>query len=173
MGFKILAFRGLETGSKAITSVVVSNNAVIFVFTSALRPSEGLNDEISDAEKQLIQKIHGHVAKHGDAVSDVAFGVDNVVATFDSAVHNGATGLKKPMNVSDDSGQVTLAVLQTFGDTTHTLVERSQYRGVFLPGFVLMEDRDPVNEYLPKIKVEAIDHCVGNQDWNDLRSTAE
>jgi len=36
---------------------------------------------------------------------------------------------------SDEDGSVTFATVQTYGDTTHTLVERSNYTGLFLPGY--------------------------------------
>ena len=173
MGFKDLAFRGLETGSKTITSRVVSNNNVTFVFTSALRAADNLNDQFSDEDKKLIREIHDHVAKHGDAVSDVAFEVDNAKTMFEKAVVNGAVVRQPPSDVRDSDGHVTLAVIKTFGDVTHTFVERSQYRGVFLPGYVPVIAKDPVNDYLPKVEFEVIDHCVGNQDWNELQSTVE
>ena len=173
MGFKNLAFRGLETGSKAITSCVVANHAVKFVFTSALRHSGNLGDEFSEEDKRLTHEIHDHVAKHGDAVADVAFEVDNVLAVYETAVANGAIARQLPSDARDNNGHVVLAVIKTFGDVTHTLVERSQYRGVFLPGYISVMVKDSVNDCLPKVEFEAIDHCVGNQDWNELQSTVE
>lgn len=172
MGFKNLAYRGLETGNKAVTSLVISNNAVNFVFTSALRPSGVQDDILSEADKKLLQQIHEHVAKHGDAVSDVAFEVDNARLMYETAIRNGAVSVQPPAIAHDATGEVTLAVIKAFGDTTHTLVERSQYRGVFLPGYIPTVAKDPVNDYLPKVDFEAVDHCVGNQDWDQLQNTA-
>ena len=34
----------------------------------------------------------------------------------------------------DEGGKVRFARVQTYGDTTHTFVERSGYKGLFLPG---------------------------------------
>ena len=35
----------------------------------------------------------------------------------------------------DDDGEVVIAAIHTYGDTIHSLVERRNYRGLFLPGF--------------------------------------
>ena len=35
----------------------------------------------------------------------------------------------------DDDGEVVIAAIRTYGDTIHSLVERSNYRGLFMPGF--------------------------------------
>ena len=171
MGFKCIAYKGLETGSNAVVSYIICNNAVKFVLTSAARPRGDEDDELSEIDKVLLQKVHDHVAKHGDAVSDVAFGVDNAEAIYGSAIANGAVGIQVPMTFRLGSGQVTLAIIKTFGDTTHTFVERSQYGEAFLPGYTPVTMKDPVNDYLPTVEFEAIDHCVGNQDWHELQAT--
>lgn len=121
-----------------------------------------------------MQEIHSHLTKHGDGVKDVAFEVENVHVIYRNAIVKGAGSVQDPITLRDnDEGEVVLAVLKTFGDTTHTLVDRSKYRGVFLPGYRPVMSKDPVNDYLPKISVEVIDHCVGNQDWNQLEPAAK
>lgn len=67
MGFERIAYRGLETGSRAIASHVVRNGTVTFVLSSPLR---GLKDlGMFDAEEQqLLKDIHAHLERHGDAV---------------------------------------------------------------------------------------------------------
>jgi len=37
--------------------------------------------------------------------------------------------------MADDNGKVILATVKTYGDTTHTFVQRQEYKGAFLPGF--------------------------------------
>ena len=171
MGFKPLAKRGLETGSRYIASHVVSNGAVTFVLTSPIRSSTDLNGTIPDEDKRVLDEIHNHLAKHGDAVKDVAFEVDDVKAVYNEAVMRGAESIQTPSILTDDAnGEVLIAVIKTFGDTTHTLVERSRYTGSFLPGYKASKTDDPMSKLLPSIPLEAIDHCVGNQDWGQMEA---
>ena len=61
-----------------------------------------------------------------------------------------------------------MATMGTYGDTTHTLIDRKRFSGAFLPGYVATIGDDPVNKFLPKIDFIEIDHCVGNQPWDGL-----
>lgn len=174
MGFSPLAYRGLETGSRYIASHVVSNGHVTFVLTSPLRSPSDHERTDSDIDAQLLDEIHSHLTRHGDAVKDVAFEVDNVRAVYEKAIVNGARSVQQPTTLRDQvDGEVVTAVIRTYGDTTHTLVERSRYQGVFLPGYRPATTADPLAQLLPKVPLELIDHCVGNQDWNQLESACE
>ena len=42
--------------------------------------------------------------------------------------------MKNIWEEEDEGGKVRFARVQTYGDTTHTFVERSGYKGLFLPG---------------------------------------
>jgi len=171
-GFKTLAYRGLETGSRYIASYVVGNSDVRFVFTSPIRSHRYLpeNEPISPEEKDLLREIHDHLEKHGDAVKDVAFEVDNVDGVYDKAVAEGAESVQPPTTFTDKQhGSVRTAVIRTYGDTTHTLISRHDYRGPFLPGF-RAQAPSPATVQLPDVKLARIDHCVGNQDWNEMVS---
>ena len=168
MGFERVAYRGLETGSKVVASHVVRNGAVTFVLTSPLR---GLAqaDRFSPEDATLLQEVHAHLEKHGDAVKDVAFEVDSVDAVFEAARGQGAVVISPPKTLKDVNGLVRVATIQTYGDTTHTLVERHNYGGAFLPGYRSeISKQDPLNRFLPIIDLETIDHCVGNQDWDEM-----
>lgn len=171
MGFKLVAYRGLETGSRRIASWVVSNGRATFVLTSPIRGAGYRAEGMPEAEEQKIGEIHQHLATHGDAVKDVAFKVDDARALYYSAVANGATSVQEPLSVYDNrDGEIVTAVIRTYGDTTHTLVERSRYHGTFMPGYRAVTKRDPLADHLPPVPLEAIDHCVGNQDWNGMES---
>lgn len=37
-----------------------------------------------------------------------------------------------------------------------------------MPGYQPMTSKDPINDFLPKVDIDVIDHCVGNQDWDQL-----
>ncbi|KAI1165439.1 4-hydroxyphenylpyruvate dioxygenase [Nemania serpens] len=173
-GFRTIAYRGLETGSRYFTSYVVANHGVRFVFTSPIRSYAHLPAEepISEDDLALLKEMQQHLERHGDAIKDVAFDVDDVQAVYDRAI-SGADGIAisvQPPRVSrgdKKEGEVTTAVVRTYGDTTHTLISRRDYTGSFLPGFVA-RDPAPSSVALPPIDLVRIDHCVGNQDWNEM-----
>ncbi|KAI8955892.1 4-hydroxyphenylpyruvate dioxygenase [Xylaria longipes] len=179
-GFRTIAYKGLETGSRCFTSYVVANNDVRFVFTSPIRSYAHLPAEepISEDELALLKEMHAHLERHGDAVKDVAFDVDDVEAVYDRAIA-GADGIAisvQPPRVLRGSnakeGSVVTAVVRTYGDTTHTLISRRDYTGPFLPGFVARESA-PSSVALPAIDLVRIDHCVGNQSWNEMVAACE
>lgn len=113
-----------------------------------------------------------HLSNHGDAVKDVAFEVDDVEAVYFEAVKNGAVGVSAPVRLEDADGSVVVATVRTYGDTTHTLVQRSGYRGAFLPGFRKAVP-GTATAMLPDVTLEAIDHCVGNQDWGEMEDACD
>lgn len=171
-GFKTIAYKGLETGSRYTTSYVVANHDVRFVFTSPVRSHAHLpeHEPISKSDRVLLAEIHAHLEKHGDAVRDVAFEVDNVEAVYEQAVEAGAVAVQSPAVLRDDEyGNVLTAVIRTYGDTTHTLISRAagSYQGPFLPGFRAAKP-PPSTITLPAVPLARIDHCVGNQSWNEM-----
>lgn len=171
-GFKPIAYRGLETGSRYFASYVVANNNVRFVFTSPLRSEVNFPDDeaISLTDRKLLQQMHAHLEKHGDAVKDVAFEVDNVEGVYYKAVEGGAVAVQGPKTFKDaEHGTVATAVICTYGDTTHTLISRQNYTGPFLPGFRAWNKHTATIE-LPEVPLARIDHCVGNQSWNEMVS---
>jgi 4-hydroxyphenylpyruvate dioxygenase len=112
-------------------------------------------------------------ARHGDGVLDIALEVVNVDAAYAHAVGHGATGLAAPHDDFDEYGVVRSASIATYGDTRHTLVDRSGYDGPFLPGFV---SRGPIVDRSaaiaagrePKRFFQAIDHVVGNVELGTM-----
>lgn len=173
-GFHVLAYKGLETGSRYIASYVIANGSIRFVLTSPIKSYSALDDDepISPEERSLLKEIYRHLEKHGDAVKDVAFEVDNVQAVYRQAVEQDAISIQSPRESYDESGSVTTAIIRTYGDTTHTLVSRDSYRGVFLPGYKSVPSNkvDLLQKLLPSVTLEAIDHCVGNQDWGAMEA---
>lgn len=173
MGFKHIAYSGLETGSRCFASHVVGNGKVRFVLTSPLRNAD--TTSATPEDRVLLKEMHEHLQRHGDAVKDVSFEVDDVRAVYDRAVaSDGALDVKAPHNVYDKvDGSVLVATIKTYGETTHTLIDRTNYRGVFLPGYRTSAVVDPLAHLLPTVTLEAIDHCVGNQDWDEMNKVCE
>ncbi|ORY17917.1 4-hydroxyphenylpyruvate dioxygenase [Clohesyomyces aquaticus] len=172
MGFERIAYRGLETKSRAFASHVVRNGGVTFVLTSPLRCVEQSN-KFSEEEGRLLREMHAHLERHGDGVKDVAFEVDNLDSIYTAAVSAGAESVAQPHTLSDSNGTVRLATIKTYGDTTHTLIEKGSYSGPFLPGYRAETACDPLSKFLPQITLEAIDHCVGNQDWDEMENVCD
>lgn len=173
-GFKTVAYRGLETGSRYFASYVIANNNVRFVFTSPVRSAKYLpaDEPISPEDKRLLEEMYAHMERHGDAVKDVAFEVDSVDGVYTKAVAEGADAVQPPTTLGDkENGHVRTAVIRTYGDTTHTLIARQDFRGAFLPGFrAVNAATPPALTTLPAVPLSRIDHCVGNQDWNEMVS---
>lgn len=118
MGFRRIAYRGLETGSRAVASHVVSNGNVAFIFTSPLHAPNSKKSNLSKEDMALLNEVHEHLTAHGDAVKDVAFEVDDVASLYAAAVSRGARTVSAPRVVEDEFGTVKMATIQTYGDTS-------------------------------------------------------
>jgi 4-hydroxyphenylpyruvate dioxygenase len=154
-GMRRVAYRGPETGSPDEAAYVLESGAARFVFRGPVRAGTVL------AER---------VAAHGDGVTDLALEVSSAEDAYHYAVAHGARGLQAPRIVEDEQGKAVVAAIATYGDTRHTLVERSGYSGAYLPGYVALP---PVVAAGPGFFTE-IDHCVGNvelgrmDEWVDF-----
>lgn len=168
MGFERYAYRGLETGARHVCSHVIRNGDITFVLTSPLRSLDQL-ERFTPEEQAELKEVHRHLEQHGDAVKDVSFEVDSVDSVFNAAKNAGAKVVAHPKVLEDKHGQVKVATIQTYGQTTHTLLERSSYSGPFLPGFrAETGPADPLAQLLPAVPLKRVDHCVGNQDWDEM-----
>ncbi|KAH6570681.1 hypothetical protein BASA62_004259 [Batrachochytrium salamandrivorans] len=157
-GFEPIGYKGLETGSRDIVSHAIAQKDVVFVFQSPLNPNNRI--------------LGDHMVLHGDAVKDVAFAVDDARGIYNKAVARGARSIREPWEEKDEDGTVIMATIGTYGDVEHTFVERSGYKGRFLPGFMAAKP-DPINAFMPPIDLLFIDHCVGNQPDNEMVSACE
>jgi len=119
-GFELIAYRGPETGVRDRVSYLLVQNKIRLLLTSALGPDGAIAD---------------HVRRHGDGVRDIALWVDDVRDAYEKAVERGAVPNEAPRTLRDDNGEVVVASFKIYGDTIHSLVERKNYRGPFLPGF--------------------------------------
>lgn len=160
-GFETIGYAGLETGSREVVSHVVKQQEIVFVFQSALNPGDRAMGE--------------HLIQHGDGVKDVAFLVEDARGIFAKAVERGAKPVREPYELTDENGTIVLATVQTYGDTTHTFVDRTKHKGCphFLPGFRKPAFEDPLLATLPKTQLEWVDHCVGNQPDRAMIPVAE
>jgi 4-hydroxyphenylpyruvate dioxygenase len=146
-GMDLVAYSGPETGARDRKSYVLRSGSARFVFTGGVTPDSPLLD---------------HHRRHGDGVVDLPLEVPDVDKCIDHARAMGATVLDEPHDVTDEYGTVRTAAIATYGETRHTLVDRSGYHGPYLPGYVAAQTTVRRPEGHPKRLFQAVDHCVGN-----------
>ncbi len=148
-GFQSLAYAGPETGVKDRVSYVLIQNKMRLILTSPLR---------SDSH------IAEHHRKHGDGVKYLALWVDDAYDAYEKTTGKGGVGTVKPTTLNDKDGEVRMSGIKTYGEVEHLFIERKNYNGVFMPGYVKWE-----SSYNPEpTGLLYVDHCVGNVGWNQM-----
>jgi 4-hydroxyphenylpyruvate dioxygenase len=148
-GMELVAYRGPETGVRDRASYLLQQDKVRFVLTTPIRSSGPIAE---------------HIAKHGDGVRDIALWVEDARTAFQAAVERGAAPVMEPEVFTDENGELVIAAIRTYGDTIHSLVERRNYRGLFMPGFVAAS-----SPYKPApTGLRYVDHCVGNVELGKM-----
>lgn len=102
----------------------------------------------------------------------MAFHVDDSAGIYQKAISRGATSVMQPTTLKDDDGFIIISSVKTYGDTTHTFVQRDSYKGIFMPGFIKHPLEEPINKLLPLTNLSHIDHCVGNQPDGEMEAAA-
>jgi 4-hydroxyphenylpyruvate dioxygenase len=153
-GFTRTAYAGPETGVRDRASYVLEQGEIRLVLTSALREEH---------------EITRHHARHGDGVKDIALAVPDATEAYRQAVQRGARSVREPTKLEDDHGEVELAAIATYGDTIHTFVDRSEYEGAFLPGFISASS----NGRTRSAGMRNIDHIVGNVELGRMDQWVE
>jgi 4-hydroxyphenylpyruvate dioxygenase len=148
-GMRLAAYSGPTTGNRDHHAYVLEAGDVRFVIKGAVSPESPIAD---------------HHRRHGDGVLDVALEVPDVDKCVAHARAAGAIILAEPHDLADEHGTVRTATLKAYGDTTHTLVDRSGYHGPYLPGYVARSSSTP--EQAPAFV--ALDHVVGNVELGDM-----
>ncbi len=150
-GFQSHAYKGLETGSKDSVSYVLTQDKIKIILTTPLNSKSPIND---------------HIVQHGDGVKVVALWVEDARQAYKETTSRGAKSYMEPTVEEDEFGEVVRAGIYTYGETVHMFVERKNYTGTFLPGFVKWEsDYNP-----PSSGLKYIDHMVGNVGWNQMNT---
>jgi 4-hydroxyphenylpyruvate dioxygenase len=158
-GFQFVGYRGPETGTRDRASYLLQQGKIRIVLTTAIRP------DLSDEAK----RIADHVYEHGDGVRDIALWVDDARDAHAKAVERGAESVRRPTVYHDDEGEVVIAAIKIYGETIHSLVERTSYRGLFLPGFARVTPH-----FAPAdVGLKYVDHCVGNVELGKMNEWVE
>ncbi|MBA3411074.1 MAG: 4-hydroxyphenylpyruvate dioxygenase [Geodermatophilaceae bacterium] len=146
-GMDLVAYSGPETGNRDHKAYVLTSGSCRFVITGGVAQDSPMLD---------------HHRVHGDGVSDIALEVPDVDKCVARARAMGATIIVEPHDLSDEHGTVRTAAITAYGDTRHTLVDRSRYRGPYLPGFIARTSGYVKRDGAPKRLFQALDHVVGN-----------
>ena len=151
-GFSQVAYRGLETGERDLTSYVLSQNKATFLISTPLHRNHPAAE---------------HIKKHGDGVRDIALEVGDADFAFEEAVRRGAKPFIEPRDLTDEHGTIRHAAVHTYGDTIHSLVSYKDYKGPFLPGFAenRIEER--------QTGILRVDHMVGNVELGKMNEWAD
>lgn len=153
-GFQLVAYAGPETGLRDRASYVVQQGKIRLVLTSPLKSDHAISE---------------HIRKHGDGVKTLALWVEDAYESYEKTMSRGAESYLEPVTLQDEFGKVKLAGIYTYSETVHLFVERKEYTGPFMPGFVARStafDR-------PDAGLLYVDHCVGNVDWNRMLPTVK
>jgi 4-hydroxyphenylpyruvate dioxygenase len=154
-GFVPTAYAGPETGVRDRASYVLEQHEIRLVLTSGLR---------GDSEIARIASLHG------DGVKGVALRVPDAANAYRQAVQRGARGVAEPHWVEDEYGRVELSSIATYGDTVHTFVNRSEYEGAYLPGYVSTLGNGAPSD---GVGLRTIDHVVGNVELGRMEHWVE
>lgn len=158
-GMELIAYSGPETGNRDHHAFVLRSGAIRFVVKGAVDPESPLAE------------VH---RRHGDGVVDIALEVPDVDRCVAHARAEGATVVEDPYDITDEHGTVRLAAVATYGETRHTLVDRSGYTGPYLPGYTARTSGFARRAGAPRRVFQALDHVVGNvelgrmDEWVDF-----
>jgi 4-hydroxyphenylpyruvate dioxygenase len=152
-GMELVAYSGPATGNRDHKSFVLTSGSARFVLMGGVDPSS----ELLDRHR-----------KHGDGVVDLAMDVKDVDKCIEHARSQGATILEEPHDISDEHGTVRRAAIAAYGNTRHSLIDRSRYDGPYLPGYVAMKSSFVKRDGAPKRVFQALDHAVGNVELGKM-----
>ncbi|MBM7771871.1 4-hydroxyphenylpyruvate dioxygenase [Actinokineospora baliensis] len=152
-GMTQVAYSGPETGNRDHKAFVLKSGSARFVIKGGVDPKSPLLD---------------HQRAHGDGVVDLALEVTDVDKCLAHARAQGAIVLEEAHDVTDEHGTIRIGAIATYGKTRHTLVDRSRYNGVYLPGYVAKAGAYTKPADAPKRIFQAVDHCVGNVELGKM-----
>jgi 4-hydroxyphenylpyruvate dioxygenase len=148
-GFQSHAYCGPETGVKDRVSFLLVQDKIRLMLTTPLRSEHPITE---------------HLKKHGDGVKVLALWVDDAYDSYAQTMQRGAKSYMEPQTLTDTNGEIKLSGIHTYGEVVHIFVERKNYKGVFMPGFVEWK-----SHYNPSpVGLKYVDHCVGNVGWNQM-----
>ena len=150
-GFELKGYSGLETGIRDRASYYLEQGNIRFVLSAPLN---------SDSP------IAKFIQKHGDGVKDIAMHVEDVDRAYNESVKRGAEPVLEPHDLKDENGTIRKAAIKTYGDVIHSFIDRSEYNGLFMPGFEAKESLIKTED----VGLQFVDHCVGNVELGRMET---
>jgi 4-hydroxyphenylpyruvate dioxygenase len=141
LGFRPVAYSGLETGNRRFASYVLNSGEIQVVVSAPYHPSD---------------EMAAHHLIHGDGVKIIALEVEDVAKAYAEAIAHGARVAWSPREEMDDYGELRDAAIHTYGEVLHVFVDRSAYGGPFAPTY------RPLELSHESTGLAAVDHIVGN-----------
>lgn len=146
-GFTNIAYRGLETGSRATTSYLMEQGNIRFVLSTGLSPDHVIAESVK---------------RHGDNVAVIGFEVADAASAYKETTLRGAVGVIPPTEVEDGYGIFHYAAIQAYGDVIIKFIDRNDYRGAFAPGFQPCHGLSNDFSTHTGFGLKQIDHVVAN-----------
>ncbi|MCL4257161.1 MAG: 4-hydroxyphenylpyruvate dioxygenase [Anaerolineales bacterium] len=147
LGFKPVAYSGLETGNREFASYVLESGKIRVVVSAAYGPSH---------------EMAGHHLAHGDGVKVVALQVEDVEKAFKETTSRGGQAAWAPREEKDEFGILRTSAIHTYGEVLHVFVDRSEYKGPFAPGY------QPHEREANSAGLAAVDHIVGTVQLGNM-----
>ncbi len=140
-GYRIVGYRGPETGTRDTASYALEQGDVRFILTGAMTPEHVVSQ---------------HVLTHGPGVHDVAIHVPDAESAYEKATARGANGTLEPMVIEGEHGKWKKSTIAAYGDTVHSLIENPDTSWP-PPDFRIRRD-----SIARPIGLDRIDHVVAN-----------
>lgn len=151
MGFRLTGYSGLETGNRERASYLLEQGKIRFVLSTPYHPGGFISE---------------HLSRHGDGVRDIALEVDDAASAFLETTKRGAEPVLEPTKIEDENGYIIRSAIKTYGDTIHSFIERKNYEGLFLPGFV--DASAKAVKDIKDVGLRSVDHMVGNVELGKM-----
>ena len=130
--------------------------------TSSSRETSASSSRARCSEEHEITKHH---ARHGDGVRDIALTVPDATQAYQRGCLARRSKRAEPRRDEDEFGSVKRSAIATYGDTIHTFVNRADYAGPFLPGYVSVSENGHRDAGVGLLN---LDHVVGNVELGKM-----
>lgn len=150
-GFNLIACNNSYTCKNNENSYILKNGDVIMEIKSPNQPNN--------------KKFNNFLSQHGDTLKSVTIEVDNINSLYKKSLEVNAKIVEKPFITEDDYGKVEQMSILMFGNILYRFVDKTNYKGIFLPGYNSNIEKDSVEynmdtmrNFLEKPSFKKIDH---------------
>jgi 4-hydroxymandelate synthase len=142
-GFAVHGRGGPDTGLTGCQSVLLRQNDITLLVTSALSPTH---------------RAAEYVRRHGRGVAAVGLAVEDAAAAYAEAVGRGAKPVAPPKVIRSGDAATTVATVCGFGDVEHRFTAREPVDAPFMPGVI--EESSPASSGGLLLNVDHLAVCL-------------